>query len=127
MKKLVAYLLVNFCLIVSCGKKEEAAVAAPACDSAYAGSFTGTSQADAFSATTACAFTYVGTGASCTSTGTYAAPIVTSGSMLVTISAVSGTGSCLPAGLTTCNYNFIDATHVVMNCGSGGALNYRKN
>lgn len=107
-------------LLSACGSDP----AASPCAGAHTGEWTGNTQADAITFGADCSFKYTGVGAACTSTGTYPAAPSGTGSMLVTISNVSGSGSCLPAGDTTCQYIYTEG-HLAFDCG-GGALGYTK-
>ena len=69
-----------------------------------------------------CLFSYARPGA-CQSSGTYAAPLGTSGSVQVIITTSTG-GLCLPRGTYNCQYT-LAGNSLSFNCG-GSAFHYTR-
>lgn len=71
-----------------------------------------------------CAFAFASASGSCSSAGTYPAPLGASGQVAITIAAVSGGSGCLPVGSYTCAYT-LNPTTLSFDCGNG-AQTYTK-
>lgn len=65
-----------------------------------------------------CAFHF--SASNCQSSGTYAAPLGTSGTVQVSIQSTSG-GACFPLGNYACAY-VVTGNALALNCGSGNDL-----
>lgn len=89
---------------------------AGACGGDHAGTYSGTTVNDSLTLSSSCEYSYTGNDG-CRSTGTYNAPLGSSGSVAVSIASTTG-GNCLPAGDTTCSY-VLSLPNLSFNCGAG--------
>lgn len=92
------------------------------CSSPYSGTWVGTTATDQLTLSESCDYQYQGVGG-CRSAGTYAAPLGSSGSVLVTIQSSTG-GNCLGVGAYSCAYTASSST-LTVNCGAGN-FSYRR-
>jgi hypothetical protein len=86
------------------------------CAGDHDGTWTGTTVPDQIDLSSSCDFEYSGVGG-CKSSGTYAAPLGTQGSVQVVITSSTG-GMCLAAGTYNCTYA-AGSTILTFNCGAG--------
>jgi hypothetical protein len=103
------YIIPFLFLLASCGGSS-----AGPCAGNQVGSWT-RGDGDIFSFAADCSFTYRGTVATCTETGTYGAAFSSGGTATLT---VPNGGTCLPEGETNCSYN-LSGDLLVMECGWG--------
>jgi hypothetical protein len=94
------------------------------CTSPYTGDWANSSTGVSLDFMEDCEVDFYGTGG-CASSGTYAAPLASSGSLDITIDNSSG-GACLPIGQYQCNYTASKDT-LSIDCGSGGGpIDYQR-
>jgi hypothetical protein len=108
MRTALFFVLVLFA--VGCGSEK--------CASEFSGHWVGTTRTDSIELGDNCTFEYEGADG-CKSTGTYAAPIASQGSLQASISA-STDGECLPAGQYVCAYT-ASSTTFTFDCGAGAS------
>jgi hypothetical protein len=92
------------------------------CASPYTGTWIGTTVTDQLNLSDSCDYQYQGPDG-CRSTGTYAAPLGSQGSVQVVIQSTTG-GRCIPPGTYACSYSASSST-LTFNCGFG-TFSYRR-
>ena len=96
------------------------------CSGSFNGVWSGTTQADEVILTSTCGFVYTGVSSTCQSIGTYAKPLGSSGSMIVTVTSLTGSGACYSIGDLACDYVLNEAYSTFSyNCGDG-TVSYEK-
>lgn len=87
------------------------------CANQHAGAWVGVTLHDNLLLTPDCDYEYQGADG-CRSSGTYAAPLGNSGTVLVTIASATP-GRCLGVGSYTCGYSAPSAAALAIDCGAG--------